>query len=112
MKCDLTSERGRMLNQIGMVWNIRKNDEDITNVCLENNINPEKNKVILSYISVQELQSKIEFLKTHNISIVDENGLLIDIFSMSSPDMKEKYGVSLEEIIDKYYIKNQKRKGV
>ena len=45
-------------------------------------------------------------------SIVDENGLLIDIFSMSSPDMKEKYGISLEEIISEYYIKNQMGKGV
>ena len=76
------------------------------------NIDKNKNKTILSRISIQELQSKIEFLKAHNIPIVDENGLLIDIFSMSSPDMKEKYGISLEEIISEYYIKNQMGKGV
>ena len=48
----------------------------------------------------------------HNIPIVDEKGLLMDIFSMSSTDMSEKYGISLEEIINQYYIKNQKNKGV
>jgi len=31
---------------------------------------------------------------------------------MSSSDMKEKYGISLEKIINEYYIKNQMRKGV
>ena len=31
---------------------------------------------------------------------------------MSNPDMKEKYGISLEEIISEYYIKNQIGKGV
>lgn len=100
----------QLLEQIGMIWNIKKNKEEIDNICTQYNI--DKNKYILSHVSIQELQSKIEFLKSHNIPIVDENGLLIDIFSMSSPDMKEKYGISLEEIINEYYIKNQMEKGV
>ena len=36
----------------------------------------------------------------------------INIFSMSSVDMKEKYNISLEEIISEYYIDKQKGKGV
>ncbi len=106
------SEHGKLLIQIGMTWNVKKNIEEIENICTQYNIDKDKNKTLLSHISIQELQSKIEFLKEHNISIVDENGLLIDIFSMSSPDMKEKYGISLEEIISEYYIKNQMGKGV
>ena len=102
----------QLLEQIGMIWNIKKNKEEIDNICTQYNIDKNKNKYILSHVSIQELQSKIEFLKSHNIPIVDENGLLIDIFSMSSPDMKEKYGISLEEIINEYYIKNQMGKGV
>lgn len=102
----------QLLEQIGMIWNIKKNKEEIDNVCTQYNIDKNKNKYILSHVSIQELQSKIEFLKSHNIPIVDENGLLIDIFSMSSSDMKEKYGISLEKIINEYYIKNQMRKGV
>ena len=106
------SEKGQLLLSIGMIWKTKKNKEEIDNACIQHNIDKNKNKTILSHISIQELQSKIEFLKAHNIPIVDENGLLIDIFSMSSLDMKEKYGISLEEIINEYYIKNQMRKGV
>ena len=95
-----------------MIWNVKKNKEQIENICTQYNIDKNKNESLLIYISIQELQSKIEFLKAHNIPIVDENGLLIDIFSMSSPDMKEKYGISLEEIISEYYVKNQMVKGV
>ena len=110
--CDIKSERGILLCNIGMVWNIKKNKLEINNLCTQYNINIEKNKTILSHISIQELQSKIEFLKVHNIPIIDEDDLLIDIFSMSSYDMKEKYGLSLEDLISEYYIKNQKDKGV
>ena len=106
------SERGLLLLQIGMIFNIKKNKEEIDNICIQYNIDKNKNKTILSHISIQELQSKVGFLKTHNMSIVDDDGLLIDIFSMSNPDMKEKYGISLEEVISEYYIKNQMGKGV
>lgn len=112
IRCNLESNHGIMLTRIGMIWNSKKNKEGIKTICVENNIEIEKNQTILSRISIQELQSKIEFLKSHNIPIVDENGLLIDIFFMSSPDMKEKYGISLEEIINEYCIKNQMGKGV
>ena len=108
----LESEQWILLSRLGMVWNIYKNKEEINNICRQYNIDIIKNKDILKHISVQELESKIEFLKSHNIPIVDEQGLLIDIFSMSSPDMKVKYGLSLEEIINEYYIKNQMGKGV
>ena len=109
---NLSEEQKQMLVKIGFVLNIKNNKEEINNICVQYNIDKDKNKTILSHISIQELQSKIEFLKAHNIPIVDENGLLVDIFSMSSPDMKEKYGISLEEIISEYYIKNQMGKGV
>ncbi len=112
LKCNPSSERGILLCKIGMVWNIKKSKLDINNLCTQYNIDISKNKTILSHISIQELQSKIEFLKVNNIYIVDDNDLLIDIFSMSSSDMKEKYGISLEELISEYYIKNYKDKGV
>ncbi len=106
------SEKGKWLLSIGMIWNIKKNNSQILDVCIQQGIDRIKNKSILNHISIQELQSKIEFLNSNNIPIVDENGLLMDIFSMSSSDMKEKYGISLEELISEYYIKNQKGKGV
>ena len=80
-------------------------------VCEEYNIDYSLNKTILKHISIQEFQSKIKFLKEHNISIVDNKGLLIDIFSMSSLDMKEKYGFYLEEIITYYTTKKRNQGG-
>ena len=111
-KCNPNSEHGALLTKIGMVWNVKKSIGDNKAVCLGNGIDIEKNLNFLKHTSTQELQSKIEFLKAHNIPTVDENGLLIDIFSMSSANMKEKYGISLEEVINEYYIKNKKSKGV
>ena len=107
-----SSERWILLYKIGMVWSVRKNKSEINELCIKHNIDIEKNKTILNHISIQELQSKIEFLEVNNIPIVDEDGLLIDIFSMSSYDMKEKYDITLDELINEYYIKKQKEKGV
>ena len=108
----LSPEKQNMLKSIGFVFGVRKNQEEIVNTCLTYNIDYNKNKSILKRISNQELISKIEFLKANNIPFVDNNGVLINIFSMSSVDFKEKYHVTIEEIIDEYYIKNQKGKGV
>ena len=108
----LSDEKKQKLLAIGFVPSVKQNNDAIENICTQYNINIEKNKTVLKHISIQELQTKIEFLSTFNIPIVDENGLLIDIFSMSSPDMKEKYGISLEELINEYYIKKQNKKGV
>ena len=101
----LSDERKQKLLAIGFVPSVKQNNAAIENICTQYNINKEKNKTVLKHISIQELQSKIEFLSTFNIPIVDENGLLIDIFFMSSPDTKEKYGISLEELINECYIK-------
>ncbi len=106
------SEKGQLLSSIGMIWNYKQNKDKIIDVCKTYNIDEAKNKTILAHISIQELQAKIEFLLSHNIPIIDENGLLNDIFTMSSPDMQEIYGVSLENLINEYYIKNQIGKGV
>ena len=53
-------------------------------------------------ISLSEFQSKINFLLVNNISPIDSNGNLIDIFTMASPDVEIKYGLSLESIIPNY----------
>lgn len=104
----MPEERKQKLLQLGIVLNVKKTKEEIKNICTMYNINYQKNKTILSHISIQELQSKIEFLQSRNISITNEDGLLHEIFSMSSINMKEKYGISLEEIICEYYIKEKK----
>ena len=90
-----------------MIWSVKKNQEEIMKLCKDLNINTNINinKYILNNISIQELQSKIEYLKSNNIPLTHEDGTLHDIFDISSTSMKEKYGVSLEEIINNYLSK-------
>ena len=58
----------------------------------------------------QELISKIKYLNELNIPIVDNNGKLHEIFSMSNIDLLQKYGVSLEDLVTKYYIPLEEKK--
>ena len=99
-----TSERGQKLIKIGMVFSVRKNKEDVKIFCLENYIDLEINKITLNHISIQELITKTRYLKEQNIDIVDANGLLHEIYSMSNVNMQVKYDISLEELIDRYYL--------
>ena len=90
-----------------MIWNIKTNKDEI-NTYLEDlkkqgiNIDKKLNKDILTRISILELKCKINYLLARNLPILDNNGKLIDIFSMTSIDIKEKYNISLDEIITTY----------
>ena len=105
--CNLESEKGIKLSQIGMVWSIKSNNEQVKNICKENNIDTKINESIIKHISIQELKSKITYLESFSIPIVDDVGKLHEIFNMSSIDMEEKYKISLPELITEYYIKKR-----
>ena len=60
------------------------------------------NDKIIERISKIELISKINYLEASSLELVDSTGKLIDIFSMSSIDIQDNYGISLETIIDTY----------
>ena len=49
----------------------------------------------------------MKFLEENGYSIVDDKGILHEIFSMSSMNMKLKYGVSLEDLINMYKEKSK-----
>ena len=112
LRSALEQTYGAFVSANSQVVNDELVKDEIISICREYNIDITKNKNAIKHISVQELESKIEFLKDNNIPIVDSNGVLIDIFTMSSTDMKEKYNVTLEELINEYYINKQKGKGV
>lgn len=103
----ITEERIKQLDNIGMIWNIKTNKDEI-NTYLEDlkkqgiNIDKKLNKDILIRISILELKCKINYLLAGNLPILDNNGYLIDIFSMTNIDIKEKYNISLDEIIATY----------
>lgn len=100
---NLSKERKELLLKIGFVDSLRSNKDKIEELCITNNINIEKNNNVLSKISYQELLSKINYLKENNMEITI-NESLHEIFSMSSPNMKVIYKITLEELIEKFYI--------
>ncbi|MBQ7137302.1 MAG: helicase associated domain-containing protein, partial [Bacilli bacterium] len=107
----LTIEKQKMLEMIGIVWNIKKNKEEINEICVKYNIDTNLNKKTINNISVKELVSKIEYLLSNNMPItIDEK--LHEIFSMSSLNIKAKYGLNLEELVNQYYTSTKKEKGV
>ena len=59
------------------------------------------------YISFIEFKVKLAYLKDNSIDVVDSNGILHEIFFMSSMNMKLKYGVSLEDLINMYKEKSK-----
>ena len=111
-KTPQNSKEGRLLTKIGMVWNIKNNQNQVQEICNVNNININVNKDILSHISIQELVSKIEYLKNNNIKLTDNTGKLHQIFNINSVDLEKQYGISFEDLITNYYLEKNKSKGV
>ena len=103
---NLSQDRIDQLNSIGMIWDTKKNKSNIEELCIENNIDIKKNKSIISHISYIEFKVKLSYLKDNNMSITN-NGILHEIFSMSNINMKAKYNVSLEELVNMYKEKNK-----
>ena len=71
-------------------------------ICKNHNIDLKINDKIIERISKIELISKINYLDANGLEPVDNTGKLIEIFSMSNQDIQDKYGISLETIIDIY----------
>ena len=97
---------GVALKKLG--YSLNSTNKDEINTYLEDlkkqgiNIDKKLNKDILIRISILELKCKINYLLAGNLPILDNNGYLIDIFSMTNIDIKEKYNISLDEIIATY----------
>ena len=99
----LTIDQMQTLLNIGFKFNKGIEDKIYKQeICIKHNIDLKINDKIIERISKIELISKINFLEASNLELVDSTGKLIDIFSMSSIDIQDKYGISLETIIDTY----------
>ena len=108
-KRDKENQRKR-LELIGMVWDVKKNREEVKDVCTKYGIDVKKNSEIIKNISLKEFKSKIEYLRVQGIPYVT-NGVLHEIFNMSSRDIEKKYGVNLAFIITNFYV-DDKGKGL
>ena len=73
----------------------------VKELCNEYNINIKKNKEILIF-SYDEVDAKIRYLEDNGLAIIDEYGILNDIFFVSEDILKGVYGFTLEELFDKY----------
>ncbi len=101
----LTVEQMQSLLSIGFKFNKGIEDKIYKQeICMQHNIDLKINDKIIERISKIELISKINYLEASGLKLVDNAGKLIDIFSMSSPDIENnpRYGISLETIINTY----------
>ena len=102
-KTYLTIDQMKILLSIGFKFNKGIEDKIYKQeICKNHNIDLKINDKIIERISKIELISKINFLEASSLELVDNTGKLVDIFSMSSPDIEDNYGISLETIIDTY----------
>ena len=109
-KNNLTKERLNKLELIGFRFIKKKeNEENKKNLCSKYKIDYSK-YTFLENISYIELYSKIMFLIDNKYPL-EVNNKLNEIFYMSNENMKQKYNISKEELITKYYI-NEKERGV
>ena len=98
-KGKLSPERKELLDQIGMIWEIRKRKDKKQELCNEYLIPYEE----VENISYNELYAKTMYLLDNNINIIIDDKLN-PIYNMSNTNMKVTYGVSLEELIEKYIL--------
>ncbi len=99
----LTTNQMNTLLSIGFKFNKGIEDKIYKQeICKNHNIDLKINDKIIERISKIELISKINYLETSNLELVDNTGKLIDIFSMANQDIQDNYGISLETIINTY----------
>ena len=104
-KTYLTIDQMQTLLNIGFKFNKGVEDKIYKQeICTQHNIDLKINDKIIERISKIELISKIKYLNDKGFALVDDSGQLIDIFSMSSANIEndQRYGVSLENIINIY----------
>ena len=104
-RCLPESNRGKLLLQIGMRFNTLKDYNEIKDFCLKHEIDTELNKQVTLVYSFAEFIAKIKLSEELGINLIDENGKLNQIFYINNEEFKDKFGYSVEELINKYSLK-------
>ena len=86
--------------KIERVSNLRKNKEDIEQLCNKYNINYKKNKKYIDKIPYKIFETILTYFIDKNISYIDDNGMLVSDFYMSNIDFENKYGIGYIELIN------------
>ena len=103
-KGTLFEDRIKKLEEIGMMWNIRKDTDTKRILCDKYGIDSS----LVENISYMELFAKINYLLDNNMDIIID-GKLNSIFFMSNENMMMNYGISLKDMVN-IYTKNKKVK--
>ena len=103
--CSPESNRGKLLLKIGMRFNTLSDNNNIKKICLKYGIDIESNKQVILVCSFTEFMTKIKLSMELGINLIDENGKLNQIFYMNNEEFKDKFGYSVEELINKYSLK-------
>lgn len=97
----LKFEKVNYLNQIKMIWEPRKNEFIIKLFCIDNNIPYNEYGGLLKNLPHKEVYYKYNFLCANNIPLII-NGVLHEIFLMRDDDLLDKYGISIQELRERY----------
>ena len=108
-RCLPESNRGKLLLQIGMRFNTLKDYNEIKDFCLKHEIDTELNKKVTLVYSFAEFIAKIKLSEELGINLTDEHGKLNQIFYMNNEEFKDKFGYSVEELINKYNLDDKSK---
>lgn len=79
----------------------KNNKELIIKLCEDNGIDISKNESLLNK-SFYEIYTKMIYLKENGFSLCDKSGIVNKIFFISELDMINVYGISIDDLLDKY----------
>ena len=117
-KGKLSEERIRLLESIGMIWELRKrksieikkskirdsykpfSDNDSVNFAMFDNL--------LNTLPFEVFSAKLNYLLDNKIPVINSNNELNPIFFMSDVNMQVMYGISLEDLVKQYSNSNKK----
>ena len=101
-KSILSEDKIKKLEEIGMMWNIRKDTDTKKVLCDKHGIDSS----LVENISYMELFAKINYLLDNNMDIIID-GKLNPIFFMGNDNMMMNYGISLKDMVN-IYTNNKK----
>lgn len=87
------SKYDKVRYKIERASNLRKNREDIKQLCIRYNIDYKQNKKYIEKIPYKVFEVILNYFIDNNISYIDNKGMLVSDFYMSNIDFKNKYGI-------------------
>ena len=98
---ELAQQGNEKAKLILVILDNKNNKTNIEQLCNEYNIDYKKNKKYIDRIPCSLFKSMLNYFIDNNISYVDDKGILISDFYMSSKDFESKYGISIIELLNR-----------